>query len=355
MNISETGLKWLNSLFNKEDEPKLWAQLSAQEREMLQSVKDKHAEQQKENEELAQALRYFKSAFNALPIPMVIKDAEAKFLYINKEYDKVINISDMDVIGHDVTDLPFFTDEEKEIIQKENLFVLKNQTFVQKDFSFSNDESKRNYVYWLGGFLTDKNQKGVICLYYDITMFQKMVYQLHKKVADLELEQQDIIKYSSLDSLTGAYNRSVLDEFLEKAFNEAKKNEKELSLLMLDIDYFKSVNDTYGHLIGDQVLQVFVMLLQKTLRDKDCIIRYGGEEFLVILHDTKFEFAYKIAERIRKLAENNLITPDETPITVSIGVASLQHEEKFEELLKKADENLYRAKANGRNTVAPEL
>lgn len=355
MNISDTAIKWLNSLFDAEAEPALWAELSGQEQDLLQSVKQQCTQWQKRFAEQNEALQYYKSAFNALPIPMVIKDKDAKFLYINKEYDAVINTAKVDVIGTDVTELPFFTEQEKEIIQKENLYAIKNKTTVQKDFCFSKDERKRNYVYWLGGFETENRKAGVLCLYYDITMFQKMLYQLSQKVEGLELQNQDMIKQSSLDPLTGAYNRSVMDVFLDKAFSEAKKNGHGFSLLMLDIDHFKQVNDTYGHLIGDQVLQVFVMLLQKTLRGRDVIIRYGGEEFLIILNDAKDEYVYKIAERIRMLVEKNLFAPDHKPITVSIGIGMYQNEETVADLLQKADDNLYKAKSRGRNIVYPEV
>lgn len=355
MNISDNGIKWLNSLFDEELEPELWAELSEGEQEFFQNVRRQCMEQKKRFAEQKEALQYHKSAFNAVPIPMVIKDSDAKFLYVNKEYDSIINTAKIDVVGSDVWALPFFTQQEKEIIQQENFYAINNQTIVQKDFCFSNDQLKRHYVYWLGGFETESRKKGVLCLYYDTTKFQKMLCQLSKKVDELETENKDMAIHSSLDPLTGAYNRSVMDAFLDKAFAEAKKNERGFSLLMLDIDYFKSVNDSYGHLIGDQVLQLLVMLLQKTLRGRDTIIRYGGEEFLIILNDAKDEYVYKIAERIRSLAENNLFTPDRKPITVSIGIGMYQNEERVTDLLKKADDNLYKAKSKGRNTVYPEL
>lgn len=355
MNISDKGIAWLNSLFDAERELQLWAELSEEEREFFQSVRKQCAEQQKRFAEQEDVLQYYKSAFNAVPIPMVIKDRNAKFLYINKEYDSVINTAKADVVGSDVTELPFFTDQEKEIIQQENFYAINNQTTVQKDFCFSNDEQKRHYVYWLGGFETENRKKGVLCLYYDTTKFQKMLCQLSKKVDELESENKDMAIHSSLDPLTGAYNRRVMDAFLDKAFSEAKKNEHGLSLLMLDIDHFKSVNDTYGHLIGDQVLQLLVMLLQKTLRGRDTIIRYGGEEFLIILNDAKDEYVYKIADRIRALAESSLFTPDQQPITVSIGIGMYQNEKTVMDLLQKADDNLYKAKSRGRNIVYPEL
>ena len=358
MNITENSLIWLNAALSAEPccstEAELWAKLSEEDRRIFAEIRETILEQKRKTEELEIKLQYYLGAFNALPIPMAIKDSEARYLDINDEYAKTVNPGNIPFVGKDLTQLPFFSDEEKQLMQKDNLYVLEHLVSMEKDLSFSNDEKKRNYAYWLGGFETESKRRGLLTLYYDITLFQKMVSQLNKKVEDLETEQQDIIKSSSLDALTGAYNRSVMQEFLDKALEEAQKNGKELSLLMIDIDHFKKVNDTYGHLTGDQVLQLFVMLLQKTLRDKDCVIRYGGEEFLIILDNTKFEFAYNVAERIRKLAESNMVTPDQKPITVSTGIASFSGEESSEELLRKADENLYKAKNLGRNIVIPE-
>lgn len=354
MNISESCLQWLNALFDSK-EHEFWQKLSEDEQRLFAGLKEKVLENQKNQEKLEVTLQYYQGAFNALPIPMALKDRNAKYLDINDAYEKIINPERIPYIGKDLTQLPFFSDDEKFLLQKDNLFAVENLIAIEKDLSFSNDEKKRNYAYWIGGFETKSKHRGLIALYYDITLFQKMLTQLNQKVEDLKVEQEDILKSSSLDPLTGAYNRSVMQCFLEDAFADAQKNGKEFSLLMLDIDHFKKINDVYGHLTGDQVLQLLVMLLQSTLRDKDRIIRFGGEEFLIILHHTTFEIAYNIAERIRKLAETNMVTPDHNSITVSIGIASYQAEESVEELLKKADENLYKAKAKGRNRVVPEL
>lgn len=354
MNISQKCLLWLNSLCDSK-ESECWQNLSDEEQRVFVGLREKILENQRSKESTEIQLQYYQAAFNALPIPMALKDHNAKYLDINDAYERIINSERFSYIGKDLTQLPFFSDNEKFLMQKDNLYALENLVTIEKDLSFSNDENKRNYAYWIGGFETKSKHRGLIALYYDITLFRKMLTQLNQKVEDLETEHQDILKSSSLDPLTGAYNRSVMQRFLETSFADAQKNGKEFSILMLDIDYFKKVNDTYGHLIGDQVLQLLVMLLQNTLRDKDSIIRFGGEEFLIILHNTKYEFAYNIAERIRKLAETNMFTPDHKPITVSIGIASYQSEQSAEELLKKADENLYKAKAKGRNLVVPEL
>ena len=207
--------------------------------------------------------QYFLSAFNAIPLPVAIKDANAKFLLVNEEYKKVVCMNQTDYQGLDVTHLAYFSDEDREVFYENCKYAIDQSAIVQQEFSLGLDDEQRNYVYWLSGFETESRKKGLVSIYYDATFFQSILNRLNKKVVDLEQEQQNIIKNSALDPLTGAYNRNVLAGFLEEAFKEASEKGRDFCLLMLDIDYFKAVNDTFGHLVGDQVLQLLVMLLQK--------------------------------------------------------------------------------------------
>jgi diguanylate cyclase (GGDEF)-like protein/PAS domain S-box-containing protein len=153
------------------------------------------------------------------------------------------------------------------------------------------------------------------------------------------------------DSLTGLANRRYMDIELERSYDKAKRLKSELSLIVIDIDYFKKYNDKHGHLAGDEILVQVAKLIAIETRKIDLAVRYGGEEFLVILPGTEQAQAYEIAERIRKTVEKNTI------VTISIGVASYDNSMKQkEDLIKKADSALYRAKQGGRNRVeASEL
>lgn len=160
------------------------------------------------------------------------------------------------------------------------------------------------------------------------------------------------------DPLTGAYNRRHLDQLLPKEISAALRHNHPLSVLLVDIDHFKSINDSHGHQAGDQALVSLSEIARKVLRTTDVFIRYGGEEFLVIAPHTPAEGAIQLAERLRqRIAENPLILPGnqsniETKITVSVGVASLADEvSDANSLVNLADENLYRAKQEGRNRV----
>lgn len=125
---------------------------------------------------------------------------------------------------------------------------------------------------------------------------------------------------------------------------------------MIDIDYFKLINDKYGHLLGDLVLKDITNVIKNNIRGKsDWIARYGGEEFLILFNDTSKEDAYNLSKRIKSVVENSIFKYDdiEINITISIGIASLTSEiDDMDKLIRKADENLYKAKRSGRNYIS---
>lgn len=163
--------------------------------------------------------------------------------------------------------------------------------------------------------------------------------------------QRDALVYSSShDQLTGLYNRRHLDEEGDRKFSRAQRTQDKLSVIMLDIDHFKVVNDTYGHLSGDNVLIAVSNLFSIFKRNEDFATRYGGEEFVIMLDNCGLADAKEKAENIRLKIE--ILRPDGIEIRASFGVAefSARHN-SFEELLKDADSALYKAKNSGRNLV----
>jgi diguanylate cyclase (GGDEF)-like protein len=147
------------------------------------------------------------------------------------------------------------------------------------------------------------------------------------------------------DTLTGLANRRFLDIVFERSFARAKRVNRPLSLIMLDIDNFKAYNDTYGHSEGDRILTGIANALLEETREIDLAVRYGGEEFLVLLPETDLTSACEVAERIRRTSEAK------TGITVSLGVSSYHDEMQKEDLVVKADDALYQAKQKGKNRV----
>jgi two-component system cell cycle response regulator len=158
------------------------------------------------------------------------------------------------------------------------------------------------------------------------------------------------------DQLTGLHNRRYMARHLDNLILSAQKSGKPLAFLIMDIDHFKSVNDTHGHDIGDEVLREFANRISANIRGIDLACRYGGEEFVVVMPDTDIDFACTIAERLRHSVETTPFeisrAPNTLNVTISIGIASAQSEDdNAESLLHRADQALYRAKREGRNRV----
>ena len=177
--------------------------------------------------------------------------------------------------------------------------------------------------------------------------------ELLEKTRELELLMEELRSMSITDPLTGLYNRLYFNEKFKEEFERSKRLKIPFSLLMIDIDHFKRVNDTYGHDVGDKVLVAVASTIRSNVRSIDIVSRYGGEEFTVILLRTYKEHCLPIAERIRKAVEEKSIPVDGRiiKVTISVGCTTYSGEEdvKPEKVIKRADEALYMAKNQGRN------
>jgi len=176
---------------------------------------------------------------------------------------------------------------------------------------------------------------------------------LKKEITFLELKkkEEELYEKAITDPLTNLYNRTFLQEFLEKKFLEAKRYNFPLSIAMIDIDFFKKINDTYGHLTGDCVLKELALLLKKAFRGSDIVARYGGEEFVIVMPFTDLNSACKKLEEFRGIVEKHKFCMENLKVTISVGVAQLDRENDIMTLIEKADKNLYEAKNSGRNRV----
>ena len=165
------------------------------------------------------------------------------------------------------------------------------------------------------------------------------------------------IEAAVTDPLTGLYNRRYMETHVGTLVDQAAARDKPLSVLVLDIDYFKSINDTYGHDAGDDVLQDFAIRIRKSIRGIDLACRYGGEEFVVVMPETDMAVATMVAERLRRrIASEPFPIQKGTrtlDVTISIGIAALAPDDDAAAVIKRADQALYRAKRDGRNRVVP--
>lgn len=191
-----------------------------------------------------------------------------------------------------------------------------------------------------------------------ITVLQQHLAEMKNKISTVN-EQSRMLEQELLnDPLTGAYNRRAYDRNIENEMSRYLRYKRPFSMLLLDVDHFKKINDTYGHTIGDKCLKEIIKRIKPALRDTDFLARYGGEEFIVILPETDGEIAKEAAERIRSIVENIefLHKKDLVKITISIGVTQVMpSDESNEAIFHRTDQALYEAKNSGRNRVVLNL
>jgi len=163
---------------------------------------------------------------------------------------------------------------------------------------------------------------------------------------------------AAFDPMTNCYNRREFERLIEHNIASAKRYNRDMSVIMMDLDHFKKVNDKYGHLAGDMVLKKVAEAVHSKIRKGDYLTRYGGEEFVLVLPDTKRPRAMELAERLKQVIQNLEVKTDAgaiVRITSSFGVASLRDNNERDSLLEEADAMLYQAKAGGRNRVMPQI
>lgn len=207
-----------------------------------------------------------------------------------------------------------------------------------------------------GTFVNDK-QIDTACLLQDGDYLRvgNCIYR-YLAGGNIEAEyHEEIYRLTILDGLTQTYNQRYLNEFLEREVVRSQRHTRPLSVLMFDIDRFKVINDSFGHLCGDFVLRELADIARGNVRKEDLFARYGGEEFVAVLVETNRDEAIGVAERIREIVAEHQFRFETTPIklTISIGVASTSGDLAMTPaaLLRAADENLYQAKRTGRNKV----
>jgi len=189
-----------------------------------------------------------------------------------------------------------------------------------------------------------------------LTILCKRIRGNNMAFTDIERLKEKFEHYATMDGLTGLNNRRWLNDTLSVQVSRSSAGGSPLSVIMADVDHFKKFNDVYGHAAGDLVLVTMGQMLRELFRSTDLVARFGGEEFTVILPDTKREDAQILAERVRlAISEKAIIMPDQTnlpAVTISLGIAELEKSQTDEQLLEAADKALYRAKNGGRNRTS---
>ncbi len=184
-----------------------------------------------------------------------------------------------------------------------------------------------------------------------LELLQSRLNEMEKEVSDSRVAIEEQRRRASHDHLTGLPNRDAYQKKLEEELARRHRYGSPLALVVCDVDHFKSINDTYGHLAGDKVLQLIARSLRKNLRDVDFIARYGGEEFVILMPETNAEGALLAAEKLRQTVENSPFNfrKERVPITLSFGISEFHSLESPDTVFERADKALYKAKHEGRN------
>ncbi|MCO4799834.1 MAG: GGDEF domain-containing protein [Colwelliaceae bacterium] len=296
----------------------------------------------------------YKTLFDEAVMPMVITDKYGYFIGCSRAYFKLFDYSDKQVFDNfhprDVSPekQPDGRDSEEKAIEMIGLAI------EQRRCSFEWMHKQQNGIEFLSHVTLDAiNLRGneiVRATIQDITE-QKMLERLVKeRTKELEIKTRKLELLAITDPLTNLYNRNRIDESLIQEVSRYKRYNSIFSVILIDIDHFKKINDNYGHPVGDQVLIEVSRLLKCHSREIDIVGRWGGEEFLIVLPESNLDDANTRAEYLRIHIESHYFQ-EVSSVTASIGVAAIKKGECNNKLIARADVALYKAKNTGRNLV----
>lgn len=308
------------------------------------SVNDKIAE-------LSQKIRRKPELLSSASIESEIKEAIKLRIALDKESLKqMIESLDGVLDKLSVRLIEMIEKSDKSTIEIEDIKKELEKYNEESDSSKQNFKTAHKKLYTLAVALENSTKN----LSVDLNEHNDEVKSLSKRIASLEKQLEEAKAESKEDFLTKVYNKRALDEFMGIKEAEFTRYGHNYSIVMLDIDHFKSVNDNYGHDAGDLVLSAFAKLLKKEARAVDIIGRFGGEEFMAILSETDLKGAVIFAEKVRKHIQKAkfMYKGERIDVTVSSGVSERKRNSSLDVTVKNADDNLYKAKNNGRNQVA---
>ncbi|RXJ91595.1 sensor domain-containing diguanylate cyclase [Arcobacter sp. CECT 8983] len=305
-------------------------------------------------------MKFNDTVFNTIDNGIIILDENLNILAWNRWLEIRTNILNTDVENKNICYEFSYIDEKKLKRKVKAALVTKSPSYFNVDphkylikIRINSINSHYEFMQQDVTIVPYDLEKKIVCLYiYDKTALREINLKL-------ELANKELIDLTNKDYLTKVYNRRYFNEYSEKALELAKRNEQDISIIAVDIDRFKKINDTYGHNVGDEVLIKVASIFKNSIRKSDIVARFGGEEFIILLINAKLEEATTIAEKMRLKIEDTVINVDENQIdvTASFGVATLNKEtnESVETTLKRADDLLYIAKKHGRNEVVNSL
>lgn len=288
--------------------------------------------------------------------PIDFNILEKKLLEITEQINNKIRLKEQEVLTYEISK---FQDNLLLVLNKDQEIIFSNDRFLDffdvenlKSFTdkytnihslFLKDSEIEKIVYLLD---TNSNKKAFL------TSIKHIDESSHTILILTEITS--IEKQAFKDNLTNIYNRAYLEKEFDKEYKKFKKTNIPFSFLLFDIDFFKKINDTYGHEIGDEILIQFTSIITNNIPETSTFARWGGEEFVLLFPNASLQDSYQLAENLRKTIEKYIFT-NNIQLTCSIGVSLLRKEDTQKTLMKRADDALYKAKNSGRNKVEKEM
>jgi len=279
---------------------------------------------------------------------MIVLDPRANVVDINPSAQRYLKLDPSEIIGKPI--------EQVFYPWKEHVRHYQGQMFAQSEITINLAGQNRCFDMRISPLIDHRQHpNGRIIILRDITQRKQTENQLQETLSTVKALQEQLYEQTIRDPLTNLYNRRLFDEIMDREMERAARIGYPVSIVMMDIDSFKVINDTFGHKAGDLMLKHLASILEEHTRASDYVFRYGGEEFLVILPAAHPRDAYQCAERWRQALQSTVVNygGEEISVTMSVGIAGvLPGGETPEEVLSAADNAMYRAKVNGRNCVA---
>jgi diguanylate cyclase (GGDEF)-like protein/PAS domain S-box-containing protein len=288
----------------------------------------------------------FRTFMNHAPFVNFIKDAEGRFLFYNDRMAERFKVSSHEWLGR--SDFDIWTPEVAAELRRHDLEAMNGQRMIEQ-----NEETSlpgQEATCWKTYKFPWWNERGEVMLGgFAIDLTEEMARQKALEEANLQLK-----KLATVDTLTGLSNRRVLDERVEFEYRFALRHKSPFSVVMLDLDNFKTINDELGHAAGDEVLRHVGQAMASTMRTTDLTARYGGEEFVVLLPGADTNGAVLFCERLQKALRDSTTLP--SPVTASLGIATMDPTTmNGQHLIQRADEAMYVAKRGGKDRIVTHL
>jgi diguanylate cyclase (GGDEF)-like protein/PAS domain S-box-containing protein len=293
-----------------------------------------------ERYKISKELEFQSKLLNSVTDSIFVHDLDGNIIYVNEAAYATRGYTRDELMGKRVQDLDYHNEKSGDEIFEENIKNAKEQLSRNEkaviEVLHQTKEGRVIPIEITCRLIQDEGKSYVISIARDISMLKAM--------------NENLTRMANTDNLTGIYNRHKFEEMYKAEIERVLRYESPLSMIMVDIDYFKRVNDTYGHDVGDYVIKSMVDVVKKMIRNTDIFVRWGGEEFIILCPETDSASAALLAEKLRGSIEKTTLEKVEN-ITCSFGVTSYVKKENENSFIKRLDSALYRAKDEGRNRV----